>query len=146
RSRFATFESVERGERARYADSTTAYEAAVAAIMGLLLLGLVAGAIVTVRRARGGVDQLAARLEASDARTDALLEELEGQRRTDALPGIPNRDAFVERLESECAGARGHGGDVSLLLLDVEGLGRINESHGYAAGNAVLLRVAGLCT
>ena len=111
----------------------------MAAAAALAVRGLRAGAVVTV------VD-LASQLEASDARNDELLEELERQSGIDRLTGIANREAFAERLDEECTAARRHCGDLSLLRLEIEGLGEINANHGYAAGNAVVLRVVALCT
>ena len=148
RKRFAAFESAERANHASSTRSVTLWESTVAAIMVASLVALVAALVLTVRRYRGGVtaevEDLAAKLEESDARNDALLDELERQSKVDRLTGIANRDAFMERLESECVASRRHCGDFSVLLLDIDGLARINEEYGYAAGNAVLLRIVGL--
>ena len=83
----------------------------------------------TVRRLRRGgvaaaVDDLTAKLEASDARNDELLEELERQSRIDRLTGIANRAGVRRAAREECTAARRHCGDLSMLLLDIDGLGR----------------------
>jgi diguanylate cyclase (GGDEF)-like protein len=88
---------------------------------------------------------MADELAASRARGEALTEELERQARTDPLTGIGNRRAFDEHLARECANARRHGGDLSLLVLDVDGFKTINDAHGHAAGDAVLARIAAIC-
>ena len=55
---------------------------------------------------------------------------------TDALTGLPNRDAFVG-----AAGA-GHGELVGVVLLDVDGFQQINDSFGHDVGDRVLQWVA----
>ena len=150
RARFAAFERAELANRADHAAGESRYERAVVAITILLLLGSIAAWYLAVRRLRGGVAatvvDLTAKLEASDARNGELLDELERQRLTDQLTGIANRAGFLERLEEECAGSRRHGGDLSVLRLEIEGLGEVNATHGYAAGNAVLVRAVALTT
>ena len=74
-----------------------------------------------------------------------MLVEIERQRRIDQLTGVANRVGFLERLDEECKAARRHCGHLSLLRVEIQGLGEINATHGYASGNAVLLRVVGLC-
>jgi diguanylate cyclase (GGDEF)-like protein len=88
---------------------------------------------------------MADELAASRARSEELTEELERQARTDPLTGIANRRAFDEHLARECANARRHGGDLSLLVLDVDGFKTINDAHGHAVGDAVLTRIASIC-
>jgi diguanylate cyclase (GGDEF)-like protein len=150
RGRFAAFERAELARRAVHEQRVRTYEVAVVAIMFLLLLGSIAASFLAVRRLRGGVatrvGDLTAKLEASDARNDELLVELERRRQTDQLTGIANRAAFVERLDAECTAARRHCGDLSVLRVELQGLGELNDAHGYSAGNAVLLRAVALCT
>ncbi|MCW2982831.1 MAG: hypothetical protein JWR63_401, partial [Conexibacter sp.] len=55
----------------------------------------------------------------------------------DALTGIANRRAFDEHLERSLRG----GQPVGLLLGDVDGLKRINDGHGHAAGDRALRQV-----
>ena len=58
--------------------------------------------------------------------------------RTDVMTGLPNRAAFNEVL------ARPHrAGQRAILFLDVNGFKRINDSIGHAAGDAVIVAVAG---
>jgi diguanylate cyclase (GGDEF)-like protein len=150
RHRFAAFETAERALRTDRANRLSTYEGVVVGLLVAVLLALGAAAALAVRRLRAGavatVVDLTAQLEASDARNDELLEELERQRGLDRLTGIANREAFAERLDEECTAARRHCGDLSLLRLRIDGLGEISANHGYAAGNAVVLRVVALCS
>ncbi len=56
----------------------------------------------------------------------------------DALTGLPNRAKFGERLEAAIAQARAAGGEVTLVLLDVDDLKETNDTIGHDAGDVVL--------
>jgi diguanylate cyclase (GGDEF)-like protein len=62
--------------------------------------------------------------------------------RHDALTGLANRRAFDERLEAEMARARRHGGGLAVCLVDLDRFKAVNDTHGHAAGDAVLRAVA----
>ena len=61
---------------------------------------------------------------------------------TDALTGVLNRRAFLDRAE---AGLRSRSGGV-LMVLDLDHFKRINDSFGHAAGDRVLVQFAELVT
>lgn len=60
----------------------------------------------------------------------------------DALTGLPNR-AHFERKGAEMI-AEAHAGDASFVLLyaDGDGFKQVNDRHGHAAGDAVLVEIA----
>jgi diguanylate cyclase (GGDEF)-like protein len=58
--------------------------------------------------------------------------------RRDPLTGLLNRAGFAERLAEICSA----GTPVALLYLDLDGFKAINDVHGHAAGDAVLVDVA----
>lgn len=60
----------------------------------------------------------------------------------DRLTGLPNRILFTEQLDRDLAAAAAEGHTISLLLLDLNYLREINETHGHALGDQVLVRVA----
>jgi diguanylate cyclase (GGDEF)-like protein/PAS domain S-box-containing protein len=69
-------------------------------------------------------------------------EQAHYQARHDALTGLANYREFMDRLEQEVRRAeRGHHG-FTVLLLDLDGLKRINDLHGHLAGNRALQRLA----
>ncbi|MDR1424875.1 MAG: diguanylate cyclase [Azoarcus sp.] len=57
---------------------------------------------------------------------------------TDSLTGVSNRRHFLERLDAELARQRRHGGLASLLMTDLDFFKHVNDTHGHAAGDAVL--------
>lgn len=57
---------------------------------------------------------------------------------TDELTELPNRRAFMGRLEDEVARVRRYGMALSLAIIDLDGFKSINDEHGHAAGDEVL--------
>ena len=60
----------------------------------------------------------------------------------DALTGLPNRMSLRERIAQEVHAARRRAGSVAVLLVDVDGMHRINDAAGQDAGDAVLVATA----
>jgi two-component system cell cycle response regulator len=71
-----------------------------------------------------------------------LLEEIQHLAATDALTGLANRATFQITLGQELARARRAGGDVSLVLLDIDHFKALNDTHGHLAGDEVLRGVS----
>ena len=57
---------------------------------------------------------------------------------TDDLTRLPNRRAFLRRLEDEVSRVQRHGYPLSLVLMDLDYFKRINDLRGHAAGDEVL--------
>ena len=62
----------------------------------------------------------------------------------DPLTGIANRQAVLSRVEEELARAVRYHRPLSVILVDLDHFKRLNDSHGHAAGDAVLRTVAQL--
>lgn len=60
----------------------------------------------------------------------------------DELTGLPNRSFLLERLGQVVAHGYRQGSQTGLLLLNLDGMSRINESLGYAFGDACLKALA----
>lgn len=60
----------------------------------------------------------------------------------DELTGLARRWRFDEELARQASHARRHGVSATLLLIDVDGLKRINDTLGHQAGDALLQHVA----
>ena len=80
------------------------------------------------------------------AAEQALAEsrrELERQSRVDALTGLANRRQLDERLALALKRLARSGAPVALLCLDIDHFKTVNDTHGHAAGDAVLQAFAG---
>ncbi|MDI6097392.1 GGDEF domain-containing protein [Actinoplanes sp. NEAU-A12] len=71
-----------------------------------------------------------------------LMTGLHHQAHHDALTGLPNRVAFHTVAEAELASAP-DGRCTAVLLLDLDGFKLVNDTLGHAAGDALLVTVAG---
>ena len=67
----------------------------------------------------------------------ALLQLLE-ENRTDSLTGILNRRGFEEALGQYQATAQRYNRPLTLILIDMRGLKRLNQKHGHVAGDQAL--------
>jgi two-component system cell cycle response regulator len=128
---------------------------------GLLGLGAPAGLLIVRLRRRG----VSVRSVAQEIRTDletyiytttsttlvfAVFGGVLGQyadrlaqlATTDPLTGLFNARAFHERLSEEWGRAARYQEPLSLLVVDLDGLKRINDQHGHEAGDAALRSVA----
>jgi diguanylate cyclase (GGDEF)-like protein len=60
----------------------------------------------------------------------------------DSLTGLANRSVLDARLHEEWRRAERYHSPLSLLLIDVDGLKRVNDEAGHAAGDQILRKVA----
>jgi diguanylate cyclase (GGDEF)-like protein len=83
-------------------------------------------------------------LVAFDLYQRSQLRALEAMRAalTDPITGLGNRRRFDERLRAEMPKA-GRDSPVSVALLDVDGLKKINDRYGHPTGDRALTAVAG---
>jgi diguanylate cyclase (GGDEF)-like protein len=58
--------------------------------------------------------------------------------RRDALTGLANKRAFDELLDDAITRARAQGGDVALVLLDLDDFKHVNDTDGHPVGDQVL--------
>jgi diguanylate cyclase (GGDEF)-like protein len=70
---------------------------------------------------------------------DAAAGSLRAAARVDPLTGCANRRALQEELPHAVASARRSGLPVSVAMIDLDGLKRVNDEHGHAAGDAALV-------
>jgi two-component system, cell cycle response regulator len=92
--------------------------------------------------------ELVARVHAA-MRTKALRDELRARNAqlerlvsTDLLTGLLNRAATADHLRALVSRTQRHRVPLSVVLLDVDGIGDVNARLGHAAGDAVLQAVA----
>ncbi len=73
-----------------------------------------------------------------------LFRQVQTQAMTDALTGLFNHGYFQERLDRETKLADRNNDQVSLILLDLDHLKHINDTHGHRTGDAALCHVASI--
>jgi diguanylate cyclase len=110
--------------------------------------------VVTVTLARGIADIKQVKNELAQSQTELLdtkialvqaqADEKEATLRAlhDAATGLPNRVLFNDRLEHGIALAHRHGWTLGVMFMDLDGFKSVNDDHGHAAGDLVLIEVA----
>jgi diguanylate cyclase (GGDEF)-like protein len=71
-----------------------------------------------------------------------LFEKIQHQATTDGLTGLANHKTFYEILEKELWRSRRYGGQISLIMIDVDNLKKINDSFGHRAGDKVIREIS----
>lgn len=110
------------------------------------LFGMIRKQVGELRRARDELQNANITLEERVAqRTEELnsaMQKLEVLASTDPLTGLPNRRAFLGRLEDAVAVWRRRDTPVSFILLDIDRFKALNDTYGHQAGDAVLVALA----
>ncbi len=108
-----------------------------AGALALILAAVVGGlARRMLRRQMGQIfDHMSALREAG--------EQLHHQAMHDPLTGLANRALFYQRLYEAMAHARAEGLQVGVLYIDLDRFKPINDQYGHAAGDQLLMVVAG---
>ena len=73
---------------------------------------------------------------------DRMVARLEAESVTDPLTGLLNRRGFDRFLDMEIARAHRSGEELTVITFDVDHFKAVNDTHGHAAGDAVLEAVA----
>ncbi len=87
------------------------------------------------RRIEQGLREASASLELAN-------RELERLANTDTLTGLSNRRHFTATLEAELRRALRHERPLSLIVLDLDRFKQVNDQHGHAMGDRVLVSSA----
>ena len=116
-------------------------------ITGLLVIPLILGlgdaeTVFAVSVLLVGICSLAAIVTVVLEAAEAQGAELEHLVRRDPLTGVGNRRLLTERLDYELRRHARNERPLSLLAFDLNGFKRINDVHGHAAGDELLVAVA----
>lgn len=85
--------------------------------------------------------ELRARVNAA-LRTKHMQDLLIDYAKIDPLTGLPNRRALDERLQQEWARLARHGGNLSVIMADIDHFKKVNDEFGHPTGDQVLRHVA----
>lgn len=91
------------------------------------------------------LDDLANKIKEMESESSELKSKLKianNQALRDPLTGLPNRNAYNERLETELARWKRYHSPLSLIVWDIDHFKTINDSYGHKAGDKVLLLIA----
>ena len=88
----------------------------------------------------GEIERLQAALKAEQAR----VRELEASADTDPLTQVFNRRGFDRELKRSLAYVKRYWTRAALIYLDLDGFKPVNDQHGHAAGDAILVEIAAL--
>jgi diguanylate cyclase (GGDEF)-like protein len=80
----------------------------------------------------------AVRLALSDRKVRSTIEKLERLSREDALTTLWNQADFRRRLDEEVNRAQRYRRRLSLIVMDVDGLKRLNDEEGHQRGDELL--------
>lgn len=94
------------------------------------------GATILRTQTRSGPIMVAVMRDLTERLT--YQSELERLASTDPLTGIYNRRAFTDAAERHLAEASRDGGQISLLLFDIDHFKSINDRHGHDIGDRVI--------
>jgi len=73
----------------------------------------------------------------------AARDQLQIQATHDALTGLWNRGAIIERLEHEISRAGREARPLAIAMIDIDHFKKVNDAHGHQAGDVVLTEMAG---
>lgn len=62
----------------------------------------------------------------------------EAQSLTDELTGLPNRRAFIQRLDQELSRSQRTGQPLAMVLLDIDNFKAVNDGYGHYVGDMML--------
>ena len=71
-----------------------------------------------------------------------LFEKSQRLAQTDGLTGMFNHRTFYESLESELRRSQRYGGQVAIIMADIDNLKPINDNYGHRAGDMAIRQIS----
>ena len=106
------------------------------AVGGFVLLELLLFVLL-----RAGVGFFESELRRRTTEIRQLNRKLTHMATIDSLTGLNNRRHFLQRMQIEMDRVRRVGGDIALILIDLDHFKAINDQYGHQAGDEVLRKV-----
>lgn len=103
-------------------------------------VGLAVGALLVLSLALVGVTLM--RMRRAQARLTANQSLLRAQSERDPLTDLSNRRHFLAVMDQRTREHPGEGFEGALMMIDIDHFKNINDWHGHAAGDAVIIEVA----
>ena len=101
-----------------------------------------AARIAELRELGDDFNALLHELEERHAQLELQNAKLAHRADHDSLTGLPNRAYFAQRLQAALDEARATDAALAVLFLDNDRFKQVNDAHGHAAGDALLVAVA----
>jgi len=86
--------------------------------------------------------ELFSQLAGSSIGNIKMFERMQRQATTDGLTGLANHRAFYDILEKELWRSRRYGGEISLIMVDIDNLKKINDVYGHRVGDKVIKEIS----
>lgn len=71
-----------------------------------------------------------------------LFEKTQHQAKSDGLTGMLNHKTFYENLEAELRRSQRYGGQISIIMADIDNLKPANDNFGHRAGDMVIRQIS----
>ena len=104
-----------------------ALDAGLATYFGIRTLVLVGAALALLMSALASFRSYQRRLEQAAV--------------TDALTGLPNRNLLYDRVKQALTARRRHGGEVAVMVIDLDGFKEVNDTLGHHCGDQLLVAI-----
>ncbi|NDV25244.1 diguanylate cyclase [Desulfovibrio sp. JC010] len=92
------------------------------------------------------VEERTAELSKALAEQKVMFEEVKRLASTDSLTGANNRRFFMDRAEIELDRLSRYGGELYLMMLDIDHFKNVNDTYGHSVGDVVLKELVKCCT
>jgi len=126
------------------------YETKSCIIAPLICQSRVVGVLNLTDRVDGGefaqtevsVMELFRQLVGASIGNVTLFDKTQKQAQTDGLTGMVNHRTFYETLESELRRSQRYGGQLSIIMADIDNLKPINDNFGHRAGDLAIRQIS----